>query len=587
MKTTNEGTPPTADAALAPRNSPRSDTPRPAFPLLVVRVTQILLKLLVLGIVAPVSPAQAQPILTKITTGALVTDRNYNMCSSWGDFDNDGDLDVFVAARYTQSAAGPNQFYRNNGDGSFTRLTTNDAGDIAEDPTRSGMGLWLDYDRDGDLDFFLNGPYGTKLYRNNDDGSFTSGWAAGFSTSRLTIALAAGDYDNDGWIDLFSATAYPRTSSLATLLHNDGNGAFSDVGIPWRNGWEQFASWCDYDADGDLDLAVGSYNPAGIDQYAFDCIYTNNGAGAFAPLLTVERVGGGRPAWADYDNDGDMDLLVGGNPMVSLRNDTLPDGSHQLKHITNGPLVNSAWGDCICPSWGDYDNDGWLDVFITRGFNNGNPGLLFHSNGDGSFTRVTNETEINGSMHSFGCAWVDYNNDGFLDLFVCNANNESNCLFRNNANANHWLMLQLKGTKSNTDAVGVKVRVQARIGGKTFWQRREITDLLEDRRPHFGLGDATVADVVRIEWPSGTVQELRDVSANRILTVIEPVRLEATGPGRFHFRTWRGHVLTVETSSDLTTWNSIATVTNLSGAVEFTDPSTAVSPQRFYRVLQP
>jgi hypothetical protein len=145
----------------------------------------------------------------------------------------------------------------------------------------------------------------------------------------------------------------------------------------------------------------------------------------------------------------------------------------------------------------------------------------------------------------------------------------------------------LKGTTSNTDAIGAKVRLLARIGGKTFWQMREIAGLWEDRRAHFGLGDAARAEVVRIEWPSGIVQELRDVPADQILTVIEPVRLEVTGPGRLQFRTWRGHVLTVEASSDLTMWSPVATVTNLTGTAEFADPDAALSQQRFYRVAQP
>jgi enediyne biosynthesis protein E4 len=586
MKTTSLRTFPLSEVELGPRNSPGGGAPRPAFPS-VVRFLKILCRLFLLGIVIPFCRAQDQPVFTKITTGALVTDRNYNWCPSWGDYDNDGDLDVFVAARYRESASGPNQFYRNNGDGSFTRLTANEAGDIAEDQTHSSMGLWLDYDRDGDLDFFLNGPYGTKLYQNNGDGSLSSGWANGFVTARLTLALAAGDYDNDGWIDLLSATAYNRTSSLATLLHNDGNAAFSDVGIPWRKGQEQFAAWCDYDADGDLDLAVGSYNPAAIDQYAFACIYTNNGAGAFGPLLTLERTASGRPAWGDYDNDGDMDLIVGATPMVFLRNDTLPDGSRQLNRITNGPLANFAWGEGICPIWGDYDNDGWLDVFVTRGYGTGTGGLLAHNNGDSTFNRVTSESAVTASLQSYGCVWVDYNNDGFLDLFICNNNNTSNSLFRNNTNASHWLMLQLKGTTSNTDSIGAKVRLQARIGGKTFWQMREIAGLWEDRRAHFGLGDATLAEVVRIEWPSGTVQELRDVSANRILTVTEPVRLLASGRGQFRFAGWLGQPFTVEASTDLTAWKALVTVTNFTGTVEFADPERTLSAQRFYRVIQP
>ncbi len=129
--------------------------------------------------------------------------------------------------------------------------------------------------------------------------------------------------------------------------------------------------------------------------------------------------------------------------------------------------------------------------------------------------------------------------------------------------------------------------MQARIGGKTFWQMREIAGLWEDRRAHFGLGDASGADVIRIEWPSGLVQELRDVPVNQILTVIEPFRLQTTGPGQLRFRGYLGQVFNIEASADLAAWKAVTTVTNLTGTVEFADPEAAASTRHFYRVIQP
>jgi hypothetical protein len=148
------------------------------------------------------------------------------------------------------------------------------------------------------------------------------------------------------------------------------------------------------------------------------------------------------------------------------------------------------------------------------------------------------------------------------------------------------------GTTSNRSAIGAKVPVEARVAGRDLWQLREISGgsgvgSQNTLIAHFGLGDAVMGDRVGIEWPSGLVQELRDVPANQILTVIEPVHLQTTGPGQFHFRGWLGQVFTVEASADLTTWNMVTTVTNLTGTVEFADPEAALSAQRFYRVVQP
>ena len=161
--------------------------------------------------------------------------------------------------------------------------------------------------------------------------------------------------------------------------------------------------------------------------------------------------------------------------------------------------------------------------------------FLYHNNGDGTFTKVGGMA-VNDGGNSYAAAWGDYNNDGFLDLFVGN-DGGSNFLYHNNTNDNHWLEFRLIGTRSNRTAIGAKVRVHATINGQSFWQMREVSggdgEMGQNSlHVHVGLGNATNADLVRIEWPSGTTQELSNVAANQFLTVTEPggePRLAATG----------------------------------------------------------
>jgi len=181
-------------------------------------------------------------------------------------------------------------------------------------------------------------------------------------------------------------------------------------------------------------------------------------------------------------------------------------------------------------AWGDYDNDGYLDLFIS---NYDQSSYLFHNNGEGTFVQVTEGALVSDRGLSHGSAWADIDNDGDLDLFVANGaawwgapRPESGSLYRNDGGTNHWLVLRLVGVASNRSAVGAKVRVLATIGNKSIWQLREISAgggycSQNDLRAHFGLGDAPSTERVRIEWPSGIVQELNDIPANQFLTVTE------------------------------------------------------------------
>src|SRR5439155_1168679 len=172
----------------------------------------------------------------------------------------------------------------------------------------------------------------------------------------------------------------------------------------------------------------------------------------------------------------------------------------------NGTSFNGA-------TWADFDNDGYPDLFI---FNGAGHNWLFHNNRDGTFSQVHGAPFDTDPAQSPGAAGGDYDNDGFLDLFVVNgafdALQHHNYLYHHNqGNSNAWIMFKLVGTVSNRSPIGAKVRVKATIRGKTYWQMREVTNgdgfAGNSLNPHFGLGDATNVDIVRIEWPSGAVQE--------------------------------------------------------------------------------
>ena len=450
---------------------------------------------------------------TKITTGDIVTDSENSYGSSWADYDNDGDLDLFVAN------SGNNSLYQNNGDDSFTKII----GDIiVNDGGASRGSSWGDYDNDGDLDLFVSNAFGSDnyFYKNNGDISFTK------ITDGVTVndggnsyGCGWGDYDNDGNIDLFVANDGGGNNFL---YHNDGNGNFvkiqnspvvNDGGFSWGS------SWGDYDNDGDIDLFV-----ANTDGNNF--LYRNDGSGNFAKITSGpvvndrgESLGG---SWGDYDNDGDIDLFVAntdGNNFL-YRN----EGSGSFLKIISGPVVSdsgSSWGS----SWGDYDNDGDLDLFVA----NLGPGnnFLYQNNGNGTFTKITSGVIANESSSSLGSSWGDYDNDGDLDLFVANGVlDKNNFLFENNGNSNHWINIYLLGTVSNASAIGARVSVKAIINGIPVWQVREIsgqTGFLGQNslNAEFGLGDAVVIDSIRIEWPSKEKEVYTTRSVNAFLKFTE------------------------------------------------------------------
>jgi hypothetical protein len=461
---------------------------------------------------------QAQ--FTAITNGPIISDRGDSTGCAWGDYDNDGYLDLFVSNFGTPL----NYLYHNNGDGSFTRVT---AGAIATSGTNSEGATWGDYDNDGNLDLFVAVGLGGNdlLYRNNGDGSFTritSGPVV--QSGGNSRGCAWGDYDNDGYLDLFVANEQGQNNFL---FHNNGDGTFAKItsgNIVTDGGASYGCAWGDYDDDGFLDLFVANFN-----QNNF--LYHNNRDGTFTRITSGRIVNDGGAsqgcAWGDYDNDGLLDLFVANRNQRNFLYHN--EGNGVFTAITNGAVVNDI-GYSWSPAWVDYDNDGFLDLFVVNGPPSG-PGqndFLYRNNGDGTFTRITNGIAVNDNAIGDGCAWADYDNDGFVDLFVTTLNDQNNLLYRNNGNDNNWITIRCVGQRSNRSGIGTKVRLKTGIGGQTRWQMREISGgsgYGSQNAPfaYFGLGTTTNIEIVRLEWSSGLVQELHTPAPKQLLTAVEPV----------------------------------------------------------------
>ena len=249
---------------------------------------------------------------------------------------------------------------------------------------------------------------------------------------------------------------------------------------------------------------------------------------------------------------------------------------------------------------------GWTFSTQVMGSPTNNPNGLFHNNRDGTFTQILTGSPVYDRGRRMAPSWTDYDNDGFLDLFIAvgDAVPERNLLYRNNGNTNHWLKVKLDGRASNRSGIGAKVRAQATISGQTFWQMREIScenayagqnGLLA----HFGLGDATNVTTLRIEWPSGIVQELPNVAANQFLTVVESqgypgaapqfsgVTNDASGPQLSFTEPAADARYILEASTDLVNWTKLMARTSTGVTTNYTDTRATNYTKRFYRLQVP
>lgn len=497
------------------------------------------------------------------------------------DFDGDGWLDIFVVdggslADGQVAARARNALYRNNRDGTFADVTARSG----LQPLRYGMGACAaDYDNDGHADLYLTGFEGNALYRNNGDGTFTDVTAqAGAGIRSWSTSCAWGDFNKDGFLDLYVANyvdfgmnnnqfcgdvvqrvrAYCHPNVYGglpdVLLRNNGDGTFSDVsqqaGVANpSNGLGVVVG--DYDNDGWPDIYVANDSVPNF-------LYRNLGNGRFEEVgqwagVAVNR--NGRPEagmgtdFGDIDNDGLLDIFV-----TNLDWETNTLYHNQGKGLFVDATAESGLGEPSLPMVGfgtafvDLDNDGLLDIAVTNGnvLDNAKffreaasyeqPKHLYHNLGGGKFREVSTASGPGFATLTVGRGLYagDFDNDGDLDLLITN-NGQRVELLRNDsirkAGRANALLLRTVGTKSNRDGVGARITLTA--GGTR--QIREVkagSSYLgqNDMRVHFGLGRAARAERIEVRWPSGVVDVLEDVQANQILTISEGRGITARSP---------------------------------------------------------
>lgn len=429
-----------------------------------------------------------------ILTGSYCDD------GAWGDYDNDGFLDHF---------ASPGKLFHNKGDGTFELME--DHGIDAD-----GWGYWIDYDNNGSLDLsaYSSSKSEFSIFSNNGNGTFSK---IEINNAIVLNECSWADYDNDGYVDVVIFD-YPGS---ALLYKNDGQGAFIEIeGFFNLSGDGEGGAWGDYNNDGLIDFFINDY---GDENY----LLKNNGDGSFTYITGVNvtsdkwSTGG---CWVDFNNDGYLDMAV-----TTLEENSLyiNNGDGTFTTVTDGDIVNT-YSSTRNAAWGDYDNDGDLDYFVPNGrplFNNNE---LYSNNGDGTFTTETNNviTDVVSGCH--GPSWGDYDRDGDIDLSALSGydNLSGGHFFINNGNGNNWINIKCTGIISNRSAIGTKVRVRAEIFGNDVWQLSLIAVPYSQQGQHslnaeFGLGDATVIDTILVEWPSGIITVLTDISLNQYIEIDE------------------------------------------------------------------
>ncbi len=495
------------------------------------------------------------------------------------DYDNDGWPDIFVVNGTKldiPSRAPTSHLYRNNHDGTFTDVTER-AG-----LTHTGWGQGVcagDYDNDGNEDLYVTYYGKNVLYRNNGNGTFAdvSEKAKVTGSGRAWgTGCAFVDYDRDGKLDIFvsnyvdydSATAYapgetpscmwkgvpvmcgPRGLKWATniLYHNFGAGVFEDVTAKARidqtNGHYAFSvSTLDYDDDGWPDIYVACDSTASI-------LYHNNHDSTFTDVAVMagaalnddgrEQAGMGSTV-ADYDGDGRLDIFK-----TNFSDDTSTlyhnngNGTFDDKTFPAGFGLNTkylGWGVMFL----DFDNDGWPDLLVVNGhvypevdnYRLGSefrePKILYHNNGNGTFVDIsaTSGPAITTTSSARGLAVGDLWNDGRMSAVISNMSAPPTLLVNDVRNGNHWVSFLTRGIKSNRDGIGAKIMLKA--GTRTFVDEvrsGSSFDSSNDTRVHFGLGGITKLDSVQVRWPSGLVEQFENLNIDEMQMLNEGSGIE-------------------------------------------------------------
>lgn len=481
-----------------------------------------LLPVLILSICVSLLVTQtivAQDVTFTATENNLgITSESGQFGSGWADFDGDGDLDLLIVAQ-----GGTQVLYRND-NGSFTDVAAETK--LAESSVTAygNQPAWFDYDNDGDLDLlFAKGLY---LYSQTDTGfvniSVNSGLDA-IPDKESYWAVAVGDYDKDGDLDIAAAGGSGGDSGLmgAFVMLNNDEGFYNDATDNYFNLESWGMAWVDIDNDRDLDLWAATIRTP--DQP--NVLLANLGdefeevtMDAFQADSINDAIVSG---WADYNNDGFMDLFAipfNSTAGVSYNKSQLWKNNGDGTFSDVAPdlgLTEPFFSRCF--SWGDYDNDGDLDLLI--GMRDGTQKL--YRNDAGEFIDVAAETGVDFTAGGYrGVHFIDYDNDGFLDIYLAKGDTPfDKKLLHNEGNSNHWMVIKPKGVTDNTAGIGARVRVVA-------GDLKMIRDI-EGAGPgltggklwaYFGLGSAATADSVIIMWPTGAMDVATNVAADKYYT---------------------------------------------------------------------
>ena len=489
------------------------------------------------------------------------------------DYDNDGYLDIFFtngADINTLKKSSPkyfNRLFHNNGDGTFIDVTERVG--LAGTGYDTGVAVG-DYDNDGYEDIFVAGVYRNTLYHNNGDGTFSdvtekAGLAQPDTEFGPLWAVGAAwvDVNNDGLLDLFVVNYLkwdPKTEPPCLfegkpeychpkvykptpnqLFLNKGNGRFVDIsgesGIRAHPGKGMGVAVADYDDDGLPDLFV-------TNDKLFNYLFHNKGNAKFEEVAFDtgvalpehgNMISGMGTDFRDLNNDGFPDIAV-----VALDTETFPvylnDKKGAFTEVTSKSgmsLLSNAMAG-YSPNIADFDNDGWKDIFVSRGdvqSTNLAPArhieqwnTVFRNLPNGKWAALTAEAGFDAQppRRHRGSAFGDLNHDGKLDLVVTAISAPAEIWFNDSPSENHWLEVTLQGTKSNRDGIGAKVRVTA--AGKSQYNHVSTASGYASSSAgpvHFGLGAAATVDELEIRWPSGTVQTLRNIQSNQVLHIKE------------------------------------------------------------------
>jgi len=334
---------------------------------------------------------------------------------AWGDYDNDGLLDILLAGHTGDTPIA--QVYHNQGEGVFAENAGANLAGVAY-----GSAAWGDYDNDGYLDILLTGYTGstpvTRLYHSQGDDTFVENVAAGL-TSVEQSAVAWGDYDNDGYLDIL-LTGYTGSTGVAQVYHNEGDGTFvENAGASLTGVSRGSAAWGDYDNDGWLDILLTGWSYVNLSNTTK--VYHNRSDGTFVENAgaSLTGVSHGSAAWGDYDNDGYLDILLTGNAGTIASPVPLAEVYH---NEGDGTFVENARAGLTevyhsSAAWGDYDNDGWLDILLAGDTDVEYVSQVYRNQGDGTF-QVLAETDFTTVAEGTAVAWGDYDNDDRLDILL-------------------------------------------------------------------------------------------------------------------------------------------------------------------------